>query len=76
MERRPENLTGKCPICEKPGEEKYRPFCSKRCADIDLGRWFNEDYTVPAVEPPDEWDMPDAQDTNEDRDDGPESLLH
>lgn len=42
-----------CPICGKaaPPEgqpPKYRPFCSKRCADIDLGRWLNEDYRVPA----------------------------
>lgn len=41
----------KCPICGKLTDNaKYRPFCSKRCADIDLGRWFAEDYTVPAVE--------------------------
>jgi len=41
----------KCPICgklEKPS--KYRPFCSKRCADVDLGNWFSESYTIPAVE--------------------------
>ena len=44
-----------CPICRKPAAADYRPFCSKRCADIDLGRWLSEDYTVPAVEPPDEW---------------------
>ena len=29
-----------CPICNKPQSEKYRPFCSSRCADIDLGRWL------------------------------------
>ncbi len=29
---------------------KYRPFCSKRCADIDLGNWFTEQYTVEAVD--------------------------
>lgn len=46
-----------CPICKAPSEARFKPFCSKRCADIDLGRWFNEDYTVPAVEPPDEWDL-------------------
>lgn len=41
----------KCPICKKEFEDvKYRPFCSKRCADIDLGNWFNEKYTVEAVE--------------------------
>lgn len=43
--------TYKCPICHKiASENKYKPFCSKRCADIDLGNWFNESYTVPAVE--------------------------
>jgi len=44
-----------CPICGKPTATAYRPFCSKRCADIDLGRWLNEDYSIPAVEPPDDW---------------------
>lgn len=37
---------GRCPICRKPGTEKYRPFCSKRCADIDLGRWLSGTYVV------------------------------
>ena len=41
---------GKCPICAKPAVLKYRPFCSKRCAYIDLGKWFNEDYRIPAEE--------------------------
>ena len=37
----------KCPICQKQSvEEKYFPFCSKRCADVDLGHWFNGDYAV------------------------------
>ncbi len=36
-----------CPICQKPTEKAYRPFCSKRCADVDLGRWFNGSYAVP-----------------------------
>ena len=41
----------KCPICgELTENDKYRPFCSKRCADVDLGRWFNGDYNVPAEE--------------------------
>lgn len=35
-----------CPICSKDAEPKYRPFCSKRCADVDLGRWLNGSYTV------------------------------
>ena len=36
-----------CPICRKPVVAQYRPFCSKRCADVDLARWFREDYTIP-----------------------------
>ena len=40
----------KCPTCGKPIEWKdnpYRPFCSERCKLIDLGRWVNEEYSVP-----------------------------
>lgn len=42
-----------CPICGKATQEKFRPFCSKHCADVDLGRWFNGAYAVPAEEPED-----------------------
>ena len=41
----------KCPECGKPADIAFRPFCSKRCADLDLGRWLNEDYRVPTDEP-------------------------
>ena len=41
----------RCPICGRPRMPKYRPFCSARCRDVDLARWFGEAYTVPAVEP-------------------------
>jgi uncharacterized protein len=37
-----------CPICGKAVAPDYRPFCSRRCADIDLGRWFTESYRIPA----------------------------
>lgn len=48
-------LTGRpCPICRKPGVLHYKPFCSRRCADVDLGRWLVGTYAVPAV--PDEKD--------------------
>lgn len=40
-----------CPICRKPTEAKFRPFCSARCANVDLGRWFSETYSVPAPAP-------------------------
>ena len=39
-----------CPICRKPADERFRPFCSKRCADVDLHRWLSGVYAVPAVE--------------------------
>jgi len=43
-----ERKTGaKCPICDKPVVREYRPFCSKRCADIDLGHWLGGRYVVP-----------------------------
>lgn len=45
-----------CPICGAPGAAAHRPFCSTRCREIDLGRWFSGAYAVPAVEPPDDWD--------------------
>ena len=41
-------MTAACPICGKPTAPKYRPFCSKRCADVDLQRWFTGGYVVPA----------------------------
>ena len=50
-----------CPTCGEPaatpaekGGRSPRPFCSPRCADIDLGRWFQERYAIPAVESADD----------------------
>lgn len=40
----------KCPICGKPPQAEYRPFCCKRCADVDLQRWLSGGYAIPAVE--------------------------
>jgi len=48
----PENSQRKCAICGKPQDAAYRPFCSKRCADIDLNRWLKEGYSIPGGEPP------------------------
>ncbi len=42
-----------CPICHGKSEERVRPFCSKRCADIDLGRWMTGRYAVPSSDPQD-----------------------
>ena len=41
---------GRCPMCNKGWERKYRPFCSKRCADLDLSKWLSEAYRIPAEE--------------------------
>lgn len=40
----------RCPVCGAPTDRRHRPFCSRRCADIDLGRWLGEVYAVPKVE--------------------------
>jgi hypothetical protein len=44
----------RCPICGKPADPVAKPFCSKRCADIDLNRWLSGVYAVPAKEEEDE----------------------
>ncbi|KQQ30611.1 hypothetical protein ASF58_24500 [Methylobacterium sp. Leaf125] len=43
-----------CPICKKPSEPAFVPFCSARCADIDLGRWLTDRYAIPTAEDEDE----------------------
>ncbi|MBO0758748.1 MAG: DNA gyrase inhibitor YacG [Bradyrhizobiaceae bacterium] len=51
MRNRGQSLIAKsCPICGKPVEQQFRPFCSRRCADVDLHRWLSGAYTVPVVE--------------------------
>lgn len=41
----------RCPICGAPTEHAWRPFCSRRCADVDLGRWLKGAYAIPAGPP-------------------------
>ena len=43
-----------CPICSKPAVEKFRPFCSRRCANVDLNRWLSGVYAVPVKDEEDE----------------------
>ena len=40
---------GGCPICGRQRDPKLRPFCSKRCADIDLGKWLKGEYSIPGA---------------------------
>ena len=44
------DIAARCAICGKPAEAQYRPFCSRRCADVDLQRWLSGRYAVAAVE--------------------------
>ncbi|MCC7320849.1 MAG: DNA gyrase inhibitor YacG [Rubellimicrobium sp.] len=41
-----------CPVCGRPADPRARPFCSTRCADVDLGRWLGGAYAIPAGAPP------------------------
>ena len=49
-----------CPICGKPPVQKFRQFCSRRCADVDLNRWLSGVYAVPVKEEEDEDGAPKA----------------
>jgi endogenous inhibitor of DNA gyrase (YacG/DUF329 family) len=54
-----DTLTGKpCPICGKAGLRAFRPFCSRRCADVDLNRWLSGAYVVPGDPATDEDETP------------------
>ncbi len=61
-------MTKRCPICDKQADAPFVPFCSKRCADVDLNRWFKGAYAVPVVEHD---DLPEG-----DEGDGDEPPLH
>ena len=50
----PDLRTKACPICGKPALETFRPFCGRRCADVDLNRWLSGVYAVPVKEEEDE----------------------
>lgn len=45
-----------CAICGKPTDARFKPFCSKRCADVDLNRWLSGAYTIPGAQAPEDGD--------------------
>ncbi|MFD1343757.1 DNA gyrase inhibitor YacG [Litorisediminicola beolgyonensis] len=49
-----------CPICTKPTDPSYRPFCSRRCADLDLAKWLTGSYAIPSEDPEDADEALDA----------------
>ncbi len=55
-----------CPICGMPGELAWRPFCSRRCSDADLGRWLSGSYALPG----------DPMETVDPADSGEETGVH
>lgn len=50
-----------CPVCGKPAAIEHRPFCSDRCARIDLGRWLKGGYRIPTEERPPAGQVPDDE---------------
>jgi endogenous inhibitor of DNA gyrase (YacG/DUF329 family) len=50
-------MSARCPICRRPSVKEFAPFCSRRCADVDLQRWFSGSYVVPG-KPEDDEDNP------------------
>lgn len=63
----PVSKGGTCPVCRRPSDLVLRPFCSKRCADIDLHRWLSGSYRIPAEDEPE-----DLDETNVSSSPGPE----
>jgi endogenous inhibitor of DNA gyrase (YacG/DUF329 family) len=67
ISKRKRSGTGKCPICGRATDAQYRPFCSRRCADVDLSRWLSGAYAVPGREDADEdGERTDPADTKKD----------
>jgi endogenous inhibitor of DNA gyrase (YacG/DUF329 family) len=58
---------GSCPLCGKPTDASFRPFCSKRCADVDLHRWLSGVYSIPVAEQEDSCEPP-TPDPDEEKD--------
>lgn len=55
---------GRCPVCRTPAEPTYHPFCSKRCADVDLNRWLKGNYAIAGAETD---DTPETSDGDHDQ---------
>lgn len=46
-EASPDKPVPRCAICGKPQDAKFKPFCSRRCTNIDLNRWLKGAYAIP-----------------------------
>lgn len=75
MTARPVAPSADCPICARPlADGRYRPFCSKRCADVDLARWLTGGYALPSDDPEDAEEVERAlsRRAESDEDEGPD----
>ncbi len=61
-----------CPICARASDARYRPFCSARCADVDLARWLSGSYAVPSDDPEDTEEIERALSQADDAADAPD----
>ena len=52
----------RCAVCGRPVLAQFHPFCSRRCADIDLGRWLTGEYRIPGPAQEDLENDDDAED--------------
>jgi endogenous inhibitor of DNA gyrase (YacG/DUF329 family) len=59
--------SGRCPVCGKPAQAKWQPFCSKRCADVDLNRWLSGGYRIETDEVPPDGEPPPPAKPDQDR---------
>ncbi len=53
------NAEKSCPVCGKPVIHLFRPFCSQRCANRDLGHWLTDRYAIPVAETENDEALPD-----------------
>ena len=62
---------GTCPICGAPAQAQYRPFCSRRCADVDLSRWLRGAYAIPGGADGDDEDGEEKTPSSKDHEEPP-----
>jgi endogenous inhibitor of DNA gyrase (YacG/DUF329 family) len=58
-------VSAPCPICRRPSAQETAPFCSPRCRDVDLQRWFSGAYAVPGAPPEDGEEAPGGPPSHE-----------
>jgi hypothetical protein len=65
----PPTPAGKCPICGRATDQQYRPFCSRRCTDVDLSRWLRGAYAIPDEAEDEDGERPEPSPAEKDESD-------